>query len=101
MNKIFWKYVPGVKVTVKWPRGLLTVDDDHPSWDWTYGAKYQTFSTADPNDWYRPWMEKHVGKQGWAWDWKLEADNASEDRLTIKLRKDKSHHSSYITLMWS
>ncbi|MBT4730746.1 hypothetical protein HOB87_02085, partial [Candidatus Woesearchaeota archaeon] len=55
MNKIFWKYVPGVKVTVKWPRGLLTVDDDHPSWDWTYGAKYQTFSTADPNDWYRPW----------------------------------------------
>jgi len=36
MNKIFWKYVPGVKVTVKWPRGLLTVDDDHPSWDWTW-----------------------------------------------------------------
>ena len=58
-QKLWWKYMPTVEIEVKWPHGKITVDETHPSWDWTMSAKYQTFDTADPNDWYRPWLEEN------------------------------------------
>lgn len=100
-NKLWWKYISGEEIVVAWPHGKIIVDETHPSWDWTTSAKYQTFESADPNDWYRPWLEEHVGKQGWDWNWQLKDNNAAENRLTIKLRKKHSCYASYIALKWS
>lgn len=73
---LWWKYIPGVILKVKWPNG-------------------------DPNDYYREWMEKHVGKQSWDWDWVLYPDDILSNTLTIKLRSGKEIHSTMIGLMWS
>ena len=39
--------MPSVTINVKWP-----VDE----------------VSADPNDHYRPWLQEHVGRQGWDWN---------------------------------
>ena len=101
LKTIWWRYMPGVKVIVSWPFGRITVDDSHPSWDWTMSAKYQTYESADPSDWYRPWLEENVGKQGWDWDWDILGDNMTADRLTIKLRNKHAHYASFIGLKWT
>lgn len=67
-------------ITVRWPM-------DHRS--------------ADPNDHYRPWLEDHVGRQGWDWNWDIKADDIVRNRLTIKFRKGKESRAVEAALMWS
>lgn len=85
--------MPGVIVKVKWPVGWVRL------WEDGNGGVVDCES-ADPNDHYRPWMEEHVGKQGWDWNWDLLDNDASTNRLTIKVRRSKADLVSVMALMW-
>ena len=76
--RIFWRWIPGVEISVKWPRG----------------------ENCDPNEIYRPWLETHVGRQGWDWDWRMANNDAYLDRLTIRIRRRRSHMASIMALKW-
>jgi hypothetical protein len=93
--------MPGVIVNVAWPRGEITVDHDDPRWFDLGGAVRVKFDSADPNDHYRPWLEQHVGRQGWDWDWGMIDNDAAENRLTIKIRQAKAQYATMIALRWS
>lgn len=94
--KFWWRFVPGTIVQVRWPHG--EVDSNLESNDERLRVRPLNYS-ADPNDHYRPWMERHVGLQHVDWDWKLHEDNIS--RINIKIRKGKDHWTSVIALRWS
>lgn len=102
-DKLWWRFMPGVAINVKWPKGMIVAGPgpEDPRWhDWG-GAAYITFESADPNDHYRPWMEKNVGKQGRDWNWGLTGNDTSENRLTIKFRKSKEQYATLAAIMWS
>lgn len=87
----WWRWMPGETITVKWPVPWEVV---------SYlpdGSKVTTL-TADPNDLYRPWLEKNVGKQRWDWNWAL---RTVDNRLTIKVRKKHAKCATYMGLIWS
>ena len=90
----WWRWMPGVTISVKWPVGWAILDK-MPD-----GSKTSAFS-ADPNDHYRPWMEKHVGRQGWDWQWGLRDNNAAENRLTIKIRNKHAKWATIAAIQWS
>ena len=90
----WWRWMPGITITVKWPVGWVVLDE-MPD-----GSKTSTQS-ADPNDHYRPWMEKNVGRQGWDWQWGLRDNNAAENRLTIKVRAKHAKWATMAALKWS
>ncbi len=103
LDMIWWKLIPGVKIKVKWPCGEIVAGPgpSDPRWrDWG-GAAYIKFPSADPNDHYRPWLEKNVGKQGWDWDWKIVDRDLSTDQLTIKFRLGKEQYASIVGIMWT
>lgn len=94
VNKLWWRFMPGKTIRVKWPHG------------WTEpipaaGGGTIQLQSADPNDHYRPALEKHVGKQGWDWDWMITDNDIRSDSLTIKFRKGKEKWASYFGLKWS
>lgn len=84
--------MPGVVVNVRWPRGkvLGTVGD----------RNIVDMMSADPNDHYRPFLEQHVGRQGWDWNWGMGDRDATEDRLTIKIRRHRAQWATVIALQW-
>jgi hypothetical protein len=93
-SNIWWKWVPGVIITVKWPTGWVVLDDDGQ------GGQTSTES-ADPNDHYRPWLEKNVGRQGWDWQWRIgTAGTRGYDTLLIKFRKSKATFATLAALRW-
>ena len=96
----FWHVLPTVEFRVKWPVGMITVDHDHPKWDWSLGATLQEGFSADPNDHYRPWLEKHVGRQGWHWDWEIMNPDISSNTLTIRIRRDKARYATLAAIQW-
>lgn len=86
ISALWWKLMPGTTATVKWP---------------------VSHESADPNEMYRPWLEKHVGRQGWDWDWRISnvaADNGQGtigfDTLDIKFRKGKAKYATIAALNW-
>ena len=93
--------MPGVIVNVKWPMGLAAIDESMPQWDWTIGPSRYFVESADPNDHYRPWMEQHVGRQGWDWDWCMMNNDVACNRLTIKFRHGKENFASIVSLKWA
>ena len=97
----WWRFMPGETITVKWPVGKITVDETNLRWDWVMSASLQSFQSADPNDHYRPWLEKNVGRQGWDRNWALRDNNSAENRLTIKVRKKHAKWLTMAALMWS
>ena len=86
---LFWKYGKGPTVTVKWPVGPIEEADPVDG----------TIS-ADPNDHYRPYLEKNVGRQNRVWVWGLREFFAAENRLTIKFRKSKAKWATAAFLLW-
>ena len=86
---LFWKYGKGPTVTVRWPVGPIEEVDPVDG----------TIS-ADPNDHYRPYLEKNVGKQNRDWVWGLRDNNAAENRLTIKFRKSKAKWATMAAILW-
>lgn len=100
INKLWWKFIPGITFRVDWPNGDVIVTEDHPLWDWTIGASRYIVQSADPNEHFRPWLEKNVGKQGWDWDWCLADKDVTENKLTIKFRKSKEEYATIFRLRW-
>lgn len=100
IEQLWWRFMPGVVINVRWPSGDITITEDHPQWDWTIGpSKYIVYS-ADPNEHYRPWLEENVGKQGWDWNWGMAARDALDDRLTIKIRRRHKKYATMLALRW-
>lgn len=100
IEKLWWWLVPGVIVKVKWPVGEVVVEYGDPGWYDVGANKVLTYST-DPNDHYRPWMEKNIGRQGWDWNWGFVGNDVSENNLTIKVRQHKAKYATMIALRWS
>lgn len=94
VQKLWWWLVPGVIINVKWPKGWVVLHEDSD------GSCVSTES-ADPNDHYRPWMEKNVGKQGWDWNWGLADRDATDNRLTIKIRRKHAKYATIAAMRWS
>ena len=94
VNRIWWRLMPGITIKVKWPVGEIRLKQEQSDiWDHV--------RSADPNDHYRPWMKKYVGKQGWDWDWSMIDNDISENKLTIKFRKGKVEFATMAALRWS
>lgn len=82
-----WRYCLKHEIEIPWPSGWTP--QDH------LGNSSQS---SDPNEWYREWLEKNVGSQGWAWDWRIaepvpneNADGTiNETRLTLRFRKESA-----------
>lgn len=99
-EKIWWRCVLGVVINVKWPIGKITVDENHPLWDWTIGPSRYIVESADPNDHYRPELERLVGKQGKHWQWGIANKDATESRITIKIVQEKAEYATLLALRW-
>lgn len=43
------------------------------------------YSTTDPNETHRPWLEEHAGRQSVEWEWDLHYDSqlSGEDMLIV------------------
>lgn len=94
-DKLWWRFMPGVVINVRWPREEWVVSHEDST-----GGQTSTLS-ADPNDHYRPWMEQHVGRQGWDWNWGMADRDASDNRLTIKIRQKYAKYATIAALQWS
>ena len=93
-QQLWWRFMPGVIINVRWPRGWVILHND--------GTGGQiSVDSADPNDHYRPWMEKNVGKQGWDWNWGMADRDATDNRLTIKIRQKYAEHATIAALKWA
>ena len=102
LQKLWWRFMPGVVVNVKWPAGNIVVDHNHPLWQDMGGAVWVDLGfSADPNDHYRPWMEQHVGRQGWDWNWGMADRDATDNRLTIKIRQKYAKYATIAAIQWS
>ena len=93
-DKLWWRFVPGVVVNVKWPKGWVVLDEAPD------GSCVSTES-ADPNDHYRPFLEQHVGRQGIHWNWGMADRDATDNRLTIKIRQKYADYAIIAALRWS
>jgi len=101
IGQIWWRFVPGTVVNVRWPRGQVKVGPSHRDGWSGIGEYFEYVESADPNDHYRPFLEKHVGKQGWDWDWGMADRDATDNRLTIKIRRKHEKYATMIALMWT
>ena len=97
--KLWWRYMPGVVINVKWPTGQIKVGPSHRLGWSGVGEYFEYVDSADPNDHYRPWLEKHVGRQGWDWNWSI--DGAGGNRLTIKIRRKYSKYATIAAIQWN
>jgi hypothetical protein len=88
LNKLWWKHVPGSTVTMPWPRGPVEVGPNSGLFDGFKNEIPQTVESADPNDHYRPWLEKNIGRQGWDWDWKWEQASYYPGRYGARVTHD-------------
>ena len=93
-EKLWWRFVPGETITVRWPSGWVVVEE-RPD-----GSQIAVEST-DPNDHYRPELERLVGRQGRDWDWGLHSYDIRDDRLIIKIRKKYANLASYFAIKWA
>lgn len=100
-DKLWWRFVPGVVINVAWPKGPIKVGPSHRDGWSGYGPEFEYVDSADPNDHYRPWMEQHVGRQGWDWNWGMANRDASDNRLTIKIRQKYAKYATIAAIQWS
>lgn len=86
---LWWKLVPGKIISVPWPAGWTPADELGNS-----------VNSADPNDWFRPWLTKNVGRQCWDWNWDLGNFDAYDGRgeLLVKFRLGKTQYASMFLL---
>jgi hypothetical protein len=94
---LWWRFVPGTEFEVLWPTGW-TEPEPAP------GGGFIQFESSDPNDHYRPWLEKHVGRQGWDWQWrlgKIATTTGDRDTIRIKIRRGRSKYATIAALRWA
>jgi len=102
IERMWWRFMPGDIISVRWPSGNIVVNHEDPRWCDLGGAVWVDLGfSADPNDHYRPWLEQNVGRQGWDWNWGMANNDAAENRLTIKICKSKCQWAIVAALMWS
>jgi hypothetical protein len=101
VEQLWWKFMPGVVINVKWPKGQIKVGPSHRDGWSGVGPEFEYVDSADPNDHYRPWMEEHVGRQGWDWNWGMADRDATDNRLTIKIRQKYKECAIIAKLQWS
>lgn len=101
IEQLWWRFMPGVVINVKWPKGQVRVGPSHRDGWSGVGPEFEYVESADPNDHYRPWMEKHVGRQGWDWNWGMADRDATDNRLTIKIRQKYQDSAVIAKLQWS
>ena len=78
-DKLWWKFMPGEIINVRWP-------EEQP---------------ADPNYHYRPYLEQHVGRQGRDWNWGMCNTDATNNRITIKIRRQHASHALILAMRWA
>ena len=100
-EKLWWYLMPVVVVNVRWPRGQVKVGPSHRDGYSEYGPEFEYVDSADPNDHYRPWLEQHVGRQGWDWNWGMANRDATDNRLTIKIRQKHAKYATLAVIKWS
>lgn len=101
-QRLWWRFVPGVIINVRWPSGEIIVDHNHPLWQDMGGAVWVNLGhSADPNDHYRPELEQIIGKQGWDWQWGMADRDATDNRLTIKIRQKHAKYATLLQMKWS
>ena len=101
-QKLWWHFVPGEVINVRWPSGNIVVDHNDPRWcDWGGAVWVDLGFSADPNDHYRHEIEKHCGRQGWNWQWGMADRDAADNRLTIKFRRKHAQWATYFALKWN
>lgn len=100
-DKLWWRFMPGAVINVAWPKGQVKVGPSHRDGYSGYGPEFEYVDSADPNDHYRPWLEEHVGKQGWDWNWGVGGTDVSANRLTIKIRRKHEKYATIAALRWS
>lgn len=99
-DMFWWRFIPGTVIKVRWPSGTIAIPYGDPRW-YDVGATWVEIESADPNDFYRPWLEKYVGKQGLDWNWGFVGNDVADNCLTIKMRSAKSKYASIAALHWS
>lgn len=100
-QKLWWRFIPGVVINVRWPQGKVRVGPSHRQ-GWTgLGEYFEYVESADPNDHYRHTMEQLVGKQGRHWQWGMADNDVVANRLTIKIVKSRARYATMLALMWS
>jgi hypothetical protein len=94
IERLWWRWVPGVLINVAWPEGEVRIQQESSGvWDYT--------RSADPNDHYRPDLERLIGRQGWHWNWGMCGNDVLENRLTIKIVKSKAKYATMLALKWA
>lgn len=99
VEKLWWRFMPGVTASVPWPTGMVAVDPQDEAYDWCAENAYQETFSADPNCHYRPWLEANVGRQGWDWNWRV--SDIENNPLIIKFRRGKEQWATLAALKWS
>lgn len=101
-QQLWWRFMPGVTINVRWPSGNIVVNDEDPRWCDMGGAVWVDLGfSADPNDHYRWWLEKYVGEQGWDWNWGMADKDVIDNRLTIKIRQKYAKYATIAAMRWS
>lgn len=91
LKNIWWKWVPGTKITVAWPGGQPRLVPVPGGWS-------TSIDSSDPNDHFREWLETNVGRQGWDWDWRL---GPGIDDLEIKFRLGRRQFATAFELVFA
>ena len=101
LEGLWWRFMPGTEIEVPWPSGNIVVNDQDSRWCDIGGAVWVDLGySADPNDHYRYWLEEHVGRQGWDWDWRIGQVKPTGDTLVIKIRRGKEEYATIAALNW-
>jgi len=100
-QKIWWRFVPGVVINVRWPQGKVRVGPSHRQGWAGLGEYFEYVESADPNDHYRPTMEQLVGKQGRHWQWGVADNDVAANRLTIKIVKSRAKYATMLAIKWA
>jgi len=70
VERLYWSIPCGAKVALPWPH-------------------WPQYSTSDPNDCWRPYLEENVGIQGIHWQWKIGSVNDSDTTIEMKFLRRK------------
>lgn len=101
-QKLWWRFMPGEVINVRWSTGNIVVDHNDPRWcDWGGAVWVDLGFSADPNDHYRPEMEKYCGRQGWDWNWGIADNDVAANRLTIKIRRKYANYAILLAIKWA
>jgi len=94
--------MPGVVINVRWPTGAIVAGPGPEYPRWSACSHRAATWPPDPNDHYRPWMEQHVGRQGWDWDWTVGPSvDETKNYLTIKIRQQHAKYATIAAIRWS